>query len=265
MRQDNHGGSGAYLLAMLVTSILALLILGSEVVFNLDSGSRRILDYADDALCAIFFTDFSLTLWRSPNRIRYFLTWGWIDLLSCIPTIDALRIGRASRVFRILRVIRAIRAAKILAEFILQNRAKNIVLAATLMGGLLMVFASTGVLHFENVPEANIKSPEDALWWAAATITTVGYGDRYPITSEGRMLGVLLMISGVSLISAYTAYIAALFLRPLEEKRNDEVERLRVEVEALRSAQLEAFRSELEQVRAERDRLLSAAGEYPRR
>ncbi len=58
-----------------------------------------------------------------------------------------------------------------------------------------MVFASIGILHVETVPEANIKTPEDALWWAAETITTVGYGDKFPVTSEGRMLGVLLMVS----------------------------------------------------------------------
>src|ERR1700741_2437002 len=107
---------------MLATSVFALFILGSQVALDLTPESRQILDYADDALCAVFFIDFCVNLWTAPNRLRYFFTWGWIDLLSCIPSIDALRIGRATRILRILRVLRAIRAAKILAEFILQRR-----------------------------------------------------------------------------------------------------------------------------------------------
>ena len=159
MHARNDNTSSAYLLTMLVTSALALLVLGSQVALNLSSDSRQILDYADDALCAVFFIDFCVTLWRSPNRIRYFFTWGWVDLLSSIPSIDAFRLGRGSRVFRIFRVLRAIRAAKILAEVILLNRAKNVVLAITLIAGLIMVFASIGILHVETVPEANIKTP----------------------------------------------------------------------------------------------------------
>src|SRR3954462_4819869 len=91
----------AYLLLMLATSLLALVVLGSQVTLGLSEDTRRILDYADDALCFVFFIDFCRTLWCSPNRLRYFMTWGWIDLLSCIPTVDAFRSGRAARVFRI--------------------------------------------------------------------------------------------------------------------------------------------------------------------
>lgn len=254
MHARNDNTSSAYLLTMLVTSALALLVLGSQVALNLSSDSRQILDYADDALCAVFFIDFCVTLWRSPNRIRYFFTWGWVDLLSSIPSIDAFRLGRVSRVFRIFRVLRAIRAAKILAEVILLNRAKNVVLAITLIAGLLMVFASIGILHVETVPEANIKTPEDALWWAAETITTVGYGDKFPVTSEGRMLGVLLMVSGVSLIGAYTGFVAFWFLKPLENQRNAEIEKLLAEVGRYRDAEISSMRAEIESLRAERDR-----------
>jgi len=249
--------SGAYLVLMLSTSIFALLVLGSEVALDLAPASRQILDYADDALCLIFFFDFCVSLWVAPNRVRYLITWGWIDLLSCIPSIDPFRFARVPRVLRILRVLRAIRAAKILAEFILQRRAKNILLASLLIAGLLIVFASIGVLHFETAPESSIKSPEDALWWAAETITTVGYGDRYPVTSEGRLLGVLLMFSGVTLIGAYTGFVAFWFLKPLEAKRITELESMRAELDRYRLDEIASLRSEVDQLRAEREQLVT--------
>lgn len=252
---QNDNTSIAYLLTMLVTSALALLVLGSQVALNLSSDSRQILHFADDALCALFFIDFCVTLWRSPNPIRYFFTWGWVDLLSSIPSIDAFRLGRVSRLFRIIRVLRAIRATKILGEVILQHRAKNVVLAITLIAGLIVVFASIGILHVETVANANIKTPGDALWWASETITTVGYGDKFPVTSEGRMLGVLVMISGVSLIGAYTGFVAFWFLKPLENQRNAEIERLLAEVGRYRDLEMSSMRAEIESLRAERDQL----------
>ena len=237
--------SGSYVLLMLVTSIIALLVLGSEVVLPLDADSKQVLDYADDALCALFFFDFCVSLYRAPNRVRYLITWGWIDLLSSIPSIDALRVGRAARILRILRVLRAIRAAKILAEFVLKNRAKNALMAVTMMAGLLMVFASIGVLHFETTPEANIKTAEDALWWAAETITTVGYGDRYPVTTEGRALGVVLMVSGVTLLGAYSGFVAYWFLKPLENQRTTEIENLRAQLDRRKDEEIASLRKEV--------------------
>jgi len=230
-----------YLLFILALSLFALLLLGASVVLPMSSETRQILDYADDILCAAFFVDFLLTLWRAENRWRYFLRWGWIDLLSCIPSVDYFRAGRAARIFRAFRVLRAIRSAKVIATFILQRRAQSAALAALLMTVLLVVLASIGILQFEDVADANIKTAEDALWWTMATITTVGYGDRYPVTTEGRALAVGLMVAGVGLAGIYTGYVAAWFLRPSESLGDDKDARLddiastlaRMDVEAI--------------------------------
>ena len=76
------------------------------------------------------------------------------------------------------RVLRGLRATKILTTLVVRRRAEHTVLAGSLVVLLLLVFSSIAVLHFENTPEANIKTAEDAIWWALATITTAGYGDR---------------------------------------------------------------------------------------
>lgn len=244
--------NAAYLLFVLGLSVFALLILGASVALPMSAETRRILDYADDGLCALFFVDFLVTLWRAEDRWRYFLRWGWIDLLSCIPSIDYLRAGRMARVFRVLRVLRAIRSAKVIAALILERRANSAMLATTLMGLLLIVLASVGILQFEDVPEANIKSAEDALWWTMTTITTVGYGDRYPVTTEGRILAAGLMVAGVGLAGIYTGFVAAWFLRPTEppeETSEEKIARLASSLAAMDAADAKALESRLEQMR----------------
>lgn len=82
---------------------------------------------------------------------------------------------------------------------------------------------------------ANIATPSDALWWASTTVTTVGYGDRFPTTGEGRLVGVLLMVGGIALLGVITASIAAWFVRRFTAV--EEIERA-VQVEGDQTAQL---------------------------
>ena len=102
----------------------------------------------------------------------------------------------------------------------------------------LAFWASITILHVETVPEANIRSAEDALWWAATTMTTVGYGDKYPVTTEGRVLGFILMVCGVGLFGTFTGYVASWFLQGRKKNAQilsiqEEVHQLREEIEGL--------------------------------
>lgn len=229
--------SPAYQLAMLVLSLYALGVLAAQSVARLAPGTRAILDYADYVVCAIFFADFLISLLRAPDRRRYLTTWGWLDLLSSIPMVDVARWGRIARVIRVFRVLRGLRATKLLAGLVVRRRAENGVLAASLVALLLLVFCSVAVLHFETHPESNIRTPEDALWWSFATITTVGYGDRYPVTGEGRLIAALLMAAGVGLFGMFSGFLAASFLGSDSERAaNDELAALRLELAELRTS-----------------------------
>lgn len=84
---------------------------------------------------------------------------------------------------------------------------------------LLIIFSSISILSVEKAPNSNIKTADDAIWWTMTTITTVGYGDRYPVTLEGRLIGIVLMVSGVGLFGTYTAYIASLFIGEKKEEK----------------------------------------------
>jgi voltage-gated potassium channel len=225
----------AYQLFMLALCVYALLALAVERFVPLSDDIKRLIEYADFGVCLVFFADFLVSLVSAPDRWRYLVTWGWVDLLSSIPTVDALRMGRAVRVMRIFRVLRGVRATKLIAGFVLERRAEGAFLAAALVTFLLLLVTSASVLHFETLPESNIKGPEDALWWAFATITTVGYGDRFPVSTEGRLVGALLMTAGVGLFGTFSGFVASWFLAPSSRERETEAAALRRELAEVRT------------------------------
>lgn len=225
-----------YEIFILALSLYALIALAIEVVVPLDPATHQILDWADNVVCVMFFVDFLLHLSRAEHRGKYFITWGWIDLASSVPTIGLLRLGRLVRVVRIFRVLRGVRATRVLASFVLERRAQGAFLAVALLSLLLIVCSAVGILHLENTPDANIKGPGDAVWWAVVTITTVGYGDRFPVTPEGRVLGALLMIAGVGLFATLSGFVASWFLKPIHQLETSDLERLREEITALRTS-----------------------------
>ena len=138
--------------------------------------------------------------------------WGWIDLISCIPMINALRAGRLLRLIRLLRIVRAFRTTKNVVDHIFANKAQGAFTSVSIIAVLLVIFSAIGILQVENDPNSNIKSAEDAIWWAYVTITTVGYGDKFPVTTEGRIIAAILMTAGVGLFGTFTAYLASWFV-----------------------------------------------------
>ncbi len=227
-------GPGPYQFFMLGLCFYVLAALSAQTLFTLDAQTLRILDLADFAVSLIFLADFVYLLATAEDRKRYLLTWGWLDLISSIPLLDFCRWGRAARVFRILRVLRAVRATRFLTVFVLEKRTQCAFWAAALIAILLVIFGSIGVLHLETPAEANIVTAEGALWWAVVTLTTVGYGDHYPVSGAGRLLAVCLMLAGIGLFGTFTAVVASAFLAPGEEEQGRELTEIRRELESIR-------------------------------
>lgn len=198
-------------LLILILSTYVLIALLVDTFFVVPNEISRLLNIIDDFICVIFLTDFVIRFIKSEDKIS-FMKWGWIDLISSIPTFDLLRYGRALRILRVLRVIRAFRSTKNLVQFIFKNKAQGAFTSVGIIALLLVVFSAVAILQVETAPESNIKTAEDAIWWAYVTITTVGYGDRFPVTTEGRLIASVLMTAGVGLFGTFAGYISSLFV-----------------------------------------------------
>lgn len=228
------GRSVGYQVFILTLSALTIGMMAFVTVVKVKPSTQVIIDCADAVVCFVFLVDFAVTLASAPNRWRYMATWGWLDLLSSLPAIDVARWGRAARLFRILRVLRAMRATRIVASLAIQHRARNAALAGVLLMILVVFSCSIAVLHFEDVEGGNIRTASDAMWWAATTVSTVGYGDFYPVTWEGRLIAILLMVTGVGSFGAIAAGLASWFMQPSNDVGQADVENLSRQVEQLR-------------------------------
>jgi len=207
-----------YQLFMLVLCVWALVVLVAGVFTRWSDSTGTILAYADTVVCGFFLMDFLKSLWEAQNKWHYLRTWGWIDLLSSIPVIDPLRWGRAARALRILRVLRGVKSARKMAHFLFESREQSAFFTSVLLTFLLLISGSMAILEFERDSGGNITTAEDAMWWAVSTMTTVGYGDRYPVTPEGRLIAVFLMTAGVGTFGVLAGLVASWFLSPAAEE-----------------------------------------------
>lgn len=220
-------------LVTLLLSVYVLIALFIQSAFKLPPETHALLDRVDFYVCFVFMADFVVRFRRAPSKLA-FMKWGWIDLLSSIPVIEAFRIGRLVRIIRILRILRALRSSRNVLGYLLKRRRTSSLAAVGSIVFILVLFAAIAVLQFEDSPEANIKTPIDALWWAFSTITTVGYGDRFPLSLEGRIVACLLMTAGVGLFGTVTGFVASLFVETEIEKEDTDIKELTREIHALR-------------------------------
>jgi voltage-gated potassium channel len=215
MVQTEENKVGFLDILIIVLSIYVLIALLIDTFFVLPTEISNVLMTIDNCICFIFLIDVLVRFFRAENKLQ-FMKWGWIDLLSSIPYVEILRTGRLFRLIKLLRVLRAFRSTKILIKHIFKSKIKGTMTAVAIISVLVVIFSSISILIVETDPNSNIKTSEDALWWTMETVTTVGYGDKYPVTSEGRLIGIIVMIVGVGLFGTFTGYIATLFT---EEKK----------------------------------------------
>lgn len=194
-----------------VLSVYVLLALIAYSFFEIADETKRLILILDDVVCFVFLYDFFHRFAIAGNK-KLYLKWGWIDFVSSIPVFHFLRYGRLVRMLRIILVLRAFRSAKYIVKHIFKTTSEISFTSIAFMILILIVFGSVAILQVENAPDSNIKTAEDAIWWVIVAVMTVGFGDKYPVTTEGRIIGAFIMIIGVGLFGTFTGYIASWFI-----------------------------------------------------
>ena len=214
---------------VLVLSIYYLVVVFIQEVFKPVSAVSHLLNVFDLIVCLVFIIDFIYQMVVSKNRLKYFLQWGWVDLISSVPVLGFTRWARIARTIRLLRIMKSLR---LFIVFILKDKASGALVTAGLLAFLLLTVSSTLILSIETTPRSHIKTSVDALLWAFSSMSSSAIaGEAYPVTPLGKVLSIILLISGMSLFSTFTAFMAGLFIKPSQDIEATDIKKIKGELQ----------------------------------
>jgi len=217
---ESNSDVNPFQIFILILSLHVVISSLIRFVFTLPGNVTEILTSVDNIICLFFFSDFVIRFKQAENKLQ-FMKWGWIDLLSSIPMVEQLQFIRIIRIARILRAIQHIRSSKIVLTMLFEHRFKATFSLVSAISFVLVTLGAIGILLLEQGETgSNINNGIDALWWSFVTITTVGYGDYYPVTTGGRIIAALLMTAGVGLFGTFTGFISSWFVDSGENTNN---------------------------------------------
>ena len=228
-------------------SIIALIILNIIMViaetFQIPEIVQRIIKYAEIISVIIFSVEYVIRLWISDllypelssliARIKFIFSFmAIIDLLSILPfyipilfPVD-LRVLRALRILRLFRLFKINRYTNALSTIgrVFAKKANELI-SSIFVVLLLMIISSVIMYNVENQAQPDLfDNAFSAMWWAIATLTTVGYGDIYPVTAMGKLLSAVIALLGIGLVAVPTGIITSGFMEVLEENKSENKE-----------------------------------------
>lgn len=202
-----------YELTLIVLAMVSIGLLVFELTSEVYPHHQSLINTIDLSISCVFLMDFLVGIYRAPRRWHYFKH-HWYELLAAIPLTDhVVRSLRGFRVVRVLRLIQILRMLRVFSRLRVVSGALD-ALGFQLFSLIVVLFTlvfSSSVFFF--VAERGINPAVthlfDAFWWAMVTVTTIGYGDIYPMTTEGRLVAIFLMMSGLGVLGALTAMVSS--------------------------------------------------------
>lgn len=206
-------------------AILVAVILFSVVTFsletlpNLDDRTIRLLKLSEYFVIAVFSLEYVYRLVTSRNKLKFVTSfYGVVDLLAILPFFLSFGVDlRSLRVVRLLRLVRLLKIARYSSAVDRLTRAfqdsKHELVVSVSILALAIYLSAFGIYHFEHTAQPDkFQSIFDAMWWAVATITTVGYGDIFPITAGGRIFTFFVLLASLGLVAVPTGIFATALL-----------------------------------------------------
>ncbi|MDX2425037.1 MAG: ion transporter [Cycloclasticus sp.] len=229
-------GAKNYLDSRAATWIITSLILYSVVCFSFEtlpdlSDSTVLFFLWSERLVVVLFTaEYLYRIYSAKNKLRYiFSFYGLVDLIAILPfylalvlDLRALRLLRLLRILRLLKLTRYNRALNRFAKAMVKAKEELVIILSAIL--VLLYFAAFGIYYFEHEVQPEVyTSIFDALWWAVVSLTTVGYGDMYPITLAGRLFTFIILILGLVFVAVPTGIVASALsaVRREEEAANN--------------------------------------------
>lgn len=215
--EDNTTRSGrVFDLAMQILIVVSLVSFSIDTLPDLQQETRDVLNLLEIGCVAIFSVEYLLRVFVATKKLSFILSFfGLIDLVAIVPFYIAsgldLRSLRAFRLLRLFRAFKLFRYSKAIRRFhrafIITREELVLFFCATL---LLLFFSAAGIYFFENAAQPEVfSSVFDGLWWSVATLTTVGYGDVYPVTAGGKCFTFITLMIGLGVVAVPTALIAS--------------------------------------------------------
>jgi voltage-gated potassium channel len=207
--QNSHVRITVFQQVLLWLSIYVVIELYVSSIVTYSDDLKEFLEAVDFGICMLFLFEFASGIYKAESKWQYFKT-HWIDLISSIPTVDALRVGRLVRVIRILRVVRS---AKYVFTFFSRKSSLNSFRNLIVLSGVIILLFTLSFHHLEKNVNPHINSITDSLWWTTITTITVGFlQDIPPVTPEGKFLSVVLILLGMVMFSTLTGTITDFFI-----------------------------------------------------
>lgn len=204
-----------FVLGLVVLSLANTLVL----LLPLAQQQRDLIKIVEIVISAYLLCDFMYRLLRAGGKRGYLITYyGWLDFVGSLPLPGA----QLARLARLAVLNRKLRRADLqaLGDVVIARRAQSTLLGVVLLAIVVLELGGLSMLQVEaGAPNANIVTASDALWWGVVTVETVGYGDRYPVTNLGRIVGMAVMTVGLGLFSVLTGFLADWFRRPRRPRR----------------------------------------------
>jgi voltage-gated potassium channel len=222
--------------SMIIVLILSDIILLTLITFvNVSPQVYSVIVVFDLIVVLILIPDFSYRLWKADNK-KEFLLYNFTDIIGMIPEIVLGHFGIYARYFRLIRIAALFKKdIKNSLEFLHRTRISYgiFVIVLILFAGAIVLF----ILEHGNNPQ--MGSMDDALWYLVVTITTVGYGDIYPQTTGGRIVGTIIMFVGIGFISFLTATITSIFIKDTEKEEMDKIDYTNKKIDQLQKEIME--------------------------